>query len=90
MQHTKTQKLTLIALMAAVICILGPLSIAIPISPVPISFTNLAIYLAVMILGWKWGTLSYLVYLMVGFVGLPYFRPLQPDREDFSALPAAI
>ena len=56
MQHTKTQKLTLIALMAAVICILGPLSIAIPISPVPISFTNLAIYLAVMILGWKWGT----------------------------------
>ena len=73
MQHTKTQKLTLIALMAAVICILGPLSIAIPISPVPISFTNLAIYLAVMILGWKWGTLSYLVYLMVGFVGLPVF-----------------
>ena len=86
MQHTKTQKLTLIALMAAVICILGPLSIAIPISPVPISFTNLAIYLAVMILGWKWGTLSYLVYLMVGFVGLPVFS----DREDFSALPAAI
>ena len=83
MQHTKTQKLTLIALMAAVICILGPLSIAIPISPVPISFTNLAIYLAVMILGWKWGTLSYLVYLMVGVVGLPVF-------SAFTAGPAAI
>lgn len=73
MGNTKTQKLTLTALMAAVICILGPLSIAVPVSPVPISFTNLAICLTVMILGWKQGTLSYLVYLMIGFVGAPVF-----------------
>ncbi|MDD3221605.1 MAG: biotin transporter BioY [Clostridia bacterium] len=73
MQSTKTRNLALVALMAAVICIMGPLSIAIPFSPVPISFTNLAIYLTVMILGWKLGTLSYLVYLALGFVGLPVF-----------------
>ena len=42
-EHTKT--MVMISLMAAVICILGPLSLAIPISPVPVSLTNLAVYL---------------------------------------------
>lgn len=32
-----TYQLTLTAVMAAVICVLGPISIAIPVSPVPIS-----------------------------------------------------
>jgi len=65
--------LTVIALMAAVICILGPLSIPLPVSPVPISFTNLAIYFAVILLGWKRGTLSYIIYLLIGMVGVPVF-----------------
>lgn len=65
--------LTVIALMAAVICILGPLSIPLPVSPVPISFTNLAIYFAVILLGWKRGTVSYIIYLLIGLVGLPVF-----------------
>ena len=73
MKHTKTQTLTIIALMAAVTCILGPLSITIPVSPVPISFTNLAIYLTVMILGWKKGVVSYLIYLLIGLAGVPVF-----------------
>lgn len=59
--------------MTAITCILGPLSIAIPISPVPISFTNLAIYFTVILLGWKKGTISCLVYLFIGFIGLPVF-----------------
>ena len=42
-----TFQLALIAVMAAITCILGPLSIPIPVSPVPISLTNLAIYLTV-------------------------------------------
>ena len=36
-----TKQMTLIALMTALTCILGPLSIPLPFSPVPISFTNL-------------------------------------------------
>lgn len=63
--------MTLIGIMAAVTCILGPLSI--PIGPVPISFTNLAIYLTVILLGWKRGTVSYLIYLLIGLVGVPVF-----------------
>lgn len=59
--------------MTAVTCILGPLSIPLPFSVVPISFTNLAIYFTVFLLGWKKGTISYLIYLLIGFVGLPVF-----------------
>lgn len=68
-----TKTMVLIALMAAVTCILGPLSITIPISPVPISLTNLAVYFTVYVLGMKRGTISYLVYLLIGLVGLPVF-----------------
>jgi biotin transport system substrate-specific component len=66
-----TRHLALIGVMSAVICVLGPLSL--PIGIVPISLTNLAIYFAVYILGGKKGTLSYIVYLFIGLVGLPVF-----------------
>ena len=71
--NTKTKEITLIGLMAAVTCIAGPLSLALPFSPVPISLTNLAIYVSVYILGMRRGTISYLVYLLLGLVGLPVF-----------------
>ena len=48
-----TKRMALIGVMTAVTCILGPLSIPLPFSPVPISFTNLAIYLAAYVLGMK-------------------------------------
>ena len=79
MTHSKDTKkttvltITRVALCAAVICILGPLSIQIPISPVPISLGILGIFLAVYINGWLYGTLSVLIYLLIGFVGVPVF-----------------
>jgi len=66
-----TYQMAVCALMAAVMCILGPMSI--PIGPVPISLTMLAIYLAVFLLGTKFGTLSYGIYFLLGLVGLPVF-----------------
>ena len=68
-----TYQLTLTAVMAAVICVLGPISIAIPVSPVPISLASMAVYLAVTVLGMKLGTLSCLIYLLLGLVGIPVF-----------------
>ena len=50
--------MVLIALMTAVTCVLGPLSIPLPFSPVPISLTNFAIFLAIFVLGMKSGTIS--------------------------------
>lgn len=68
---SKAYQLTIIGVMAAVICILGPLSI--PIGVVPISLTNLAIYVALYALGIKKGTLSYIIYMLIGFAGIPVF-----------------
>ena len=59
------------ALMTAVMCVLGPLSV--PIGAVPISLTNLVICLAAWLLGARLGTLSVLVYLLLGAVGVPVF-----------------
>ena len=67
------QTMSLIGLMTALTCVLGPLAIPLPFSPVPISFTNLAVYLAVYVLGMKAGAVSYLVYLLLGMAGLPCF-----------------
>lgn len=71
--HTKTYRLALIGVMTAILCILGPLSIPLPFSPVPLSLTNFAVLLAVFLLGWKWGTVSCGIYLLLGLVGVPVF-----------------
>lgn len=65
------QNLTLTALMAAVLCIMGP--IVIPIGVVPMSLANMAIYLTIILLDKKKATISVAVYLLIGFVGLPVF-----------------
>lgn len=70
-QRISTKTMALIAVMTALTCVLAPLSI--PIGPVPISLTNLAIYFGLYILGMKLETISYIVYLLIGFVGVPVF-----------------
>ena len=88
--NTKTKELTLIGLMAAVICIAGPLSLPLPFSPIPISLTNLAVYFSVYTLGMKRGTVSYLVYLLIGVAGLPVFSALQAVQRNSLDRPAVI
>ena len=70
---TKTYRLALIGVMTAILCILGPLSIPLPFSPVPLSLTNFAILLAVVLFGWKRGTLFCGVFLLLGVVGVSVF-----------------
>lgn len=66
-----TRQIAVIGMMTAVTCILAPFSL--PIGPVPISLTNLAIYFSLYVLGAKYGCVSYLIYLLIGFVGVPVF-----------------
>ena len=63
------------ALMAALMCIFGPMSV--PIGPVPVSLTNLVIYFTVYLIGMKGATVSYLIYMLLGIVGLPVFSGYQ-------------
>ncbi len=67
----RVRDMTKIAIFAALMCILGPLSI--PIGPVPISLTTLVIYIMVYVLGMKKGVISCIVYILLGLVGLPVF-----------------
>ena len=60
-KQSTTYKIVLVALMAAVVCVLGPLSITLPFTPVPISLAVLGILFAVYIIGWKLGTLCTVV-----------------------------
>lgn len=68
-----TKTIAVIGVMTAVICIMGPLALTLPVSPVPISLGTLAIYFTPYVLGMKRGTISCCVYLLIGLVGLPVF-----------------
>ena len=69
--NMKTRDLTIIAVMAALICVAGPLSIS--IGPIPLSLASFAVYMAGAVLGAKKGTLAVGIYLLLGLVGLPVF-----------------
>ena len=68
-----TAQMTVAALMTAVMCILGPMALPLPVSPVPISLTNLVLYFMIYILGTKLSLISLGIYLVLGAVGLPVF-----------------
>lgn len=67
------QTMASVGVMTAVICILAPFKIVIPASPVPVTLGVFAILLALYILGMKWGLVSTLLYIALGFIGLPVF-----------------
>lgn len=70
---SKIKIMTTVSLSAAIICILGPLSITIPISPVPIAICIFGIYISAYALGSKLGTLAVSLYLLIGLIGIPVF-----------------
>ena len=71
MKAISVKQMSLAAIMTAVTCILSPISLN--IGPVPISLGTFAVSLSVCILGRNLGMLSYLLYLLLGFIGLPVF-----------------
>ena len=69
--NKKIKDIAIISVAAAMICVLSPISI--PIGDVPISLATFIIYLIAAILGPKKGTISVLVYILVGIIGVPVF-----------------
>ncbi len=63
--------IVLIALFTALIAICSQISI--PIGPVPFTLQTLGIFITAALLGLKRGTISILVYILVGLVGVPVF-----------------
>ena len=52
-ENMNVKEMVLTGAFAAIFCILAPISLPIPISPVPISLTNLVLYFALYILGMR-------------------------------------
>lgn len=71
MMKNRIQNLTSTALMAGILCIVGP--VMIPIGIIPISLTNMVVYLVVLLLDKKKATISVALYLLIGLVGIPVF-----------------
>ena len=59
------------ALFTAVLCVVAPFSIT--VGPIPLSFATLVIYLAAGTINWKYATVSILLYVILGAIGLPVF-----------------
>ena len=67
----KTRDMALTGVMAAFLCIAGPLSV--PAGPIPLSLATFAVYLAGAVLGRSRGTAAVALYLMIGIIGVPVF-----------------
>ena len=67
----RTKLIALIALFAALAAV-GAF-VKIPIGTVPVTLQFAFCNLAMLLLGWKWGTVSIAVYLVLGLVGVPIF-----------------
>lgn len=68
---TKTYSYVLTAFGAAIIAVLAQITIPLPL--IPITGQTLAVGLVVTILGTKYGSLSVLLYILLGAIGLPVF-----------------
>ena len=63
--------MVMVGLLAAVYCIVSPM--VIPIGPIPISFSNLIIYCSLYLVRARVATIGYLIYVLMGLIGLPVF-----------------
>ncbi|MBQ8201623.1 MAG: biotin transporter BioY [Clostridia bacterium] len=64
-----TRTMTLAAMLTALLCIVGPLTL--PIGPVPVSLLTAVLLLTAMLLGGRLAVLACGVYLLLGLLGLP-------------------
>ena len=63
--------MVLAALFAAMISAVAPFSFA--LGPIPLTLATLMIYISAGTLGWKYGTLPVILYVLLGAIGLPVF-----------------
>jgi biotin transport system substrate-specific component len=73
MKKITVKEMVKISLVTALLCVLSPLVIPIPISPVPISLSIFVILIGLYAIGAKGGVIACLLYILIGLVGVPVF-----------------
>ncbi|SDJ51802.1 biotin transporter BioY [Natronorubrum texcoconense] len=61
------------AVLAALLGAVAPVAIPLPLSPAPLTLQVLFVFLAGLVLGPVWGSVSMLLYLTAGAIGIPVF-----------------
>ncbi len=73
----RTKEMILCGLFAAMICISTVFTIPLPFTPVPITLQVMAVCVSGALLGAKRGGISVLVYILIGFTGIPVFSGMK-------------
>ena len=73
----KTKDYILCAFFAAFIAVLAQIQLPLPITPIPISLAVLAVLIAGGVLGVKRALITIIVYILIGFIGVPVFAGFQ-------------
>jgi|SRR3712207_953142 len=68
-----TRDLCIIALFTALTAVMSQISIPLPFGPIPFTLQTFAIYLCAIILGSRLGTISQIIYVLLGAIGIPVF-----------------
>ena len=68
-----THELVFVALLAAILCVSSYINIPLPFSSIPITAQLLVVFLIALLLRPRCATLTVLVWLLLGVVGLPVF-----------------
>lgn len=76
MSHNSNLRLQVLSALFAAVCAVCA-QIIIPIQPVPISLSTFGVMLAGGFLGYRYGTLSIVIYLLLGAVGVPVFSMMR-------------
>lgn len=80
--NMKTKDMVLCAVFAAILCIFSVITI--PIGIIPITLGFFGVMLTAGVLGWKKGTISVLVFFLLGIIGLPVFSNFRSGIAVFA------
>lgn len=83
-QKPDLKRLTVTAIMAAAACVLGPVSVPLPISLVPISACTLVFYLFSYLLRARECVAACVIYMLLGIAGLPVFTGFRSGIAVFA------
>lgn len=67
-----TKEIVCIGMFAAILAVLSQISVPVPMG-VPVTLQTFAVALTGVVLAWKFGTISTLIYVLLGAVGVPVF-----------------
>ncbi len=76
------RRLTFAAMLAALLCLVGPLTL--PLGPIPLSLTTAGLMLAALLTGPRLAGLACGAYLLLGLAGLPVFSGFQGGVGAFA------